>query len=229
MSQIQIPGIRAVVFDLDDTLYPEREFAFSGFRAVSEWLQRKIACTSDPEAIMRKLFDSPHRGQVFDQVLKELGCEQSAELVPQMVDYFRQHSPVIRLHPDAISAMDRWAGRFLMGIVSDGFLSVQQKKVQALGLESRINLVILTDRWGREFWKPHPRAFQEIEKTWQVSGRACLYIADNPRKDFIAPVQLGWRTVRVCRLEGVYCQEESAEGGNPEFTISSLDQIELSS
>ena len=229
MSQIQIPGIRAVVFDLDDTLFSEREFAFSGFRAVSAWLQQRVACTTDPEAIMRRLFDSPYRDQVFDQILKELGGEYSADLVSQMVDCFRQHSPMIGLHPDAISAIDRWAGHFRMGIVSDGILSVQQRKVKALGLESRIDLIILTDQWGREFWKPHPRAFREIEKTWQVFGPACLYIADNPRKDFIAPVQLGWRTVQIHRLEGIYCQEESAEGGKPQFLISSLDQIDLTS
>ena len=27
-------NIKAVIFDLDDTLYPERDYAFSGFRAV---------------------------------------------------------------------------------------------------------------------------------------------------------------------------------------------------
>ncbi len=29
-------GIRAVIFDLDDTLYPEPSYVFSGYRAVAK-------------------------------------------------------------------------------------------------------------------------------------------------------------------------------------------------
>ena len=33
--------MHAVVFELDDTLYPERQFVLSGFRAVDDWLKAK--------------------------------------------------------------------------------------------------------------------------------------------------------------------------------------------
>ena len=41
--------IRTVVFDLDDTLFPEREFVLSGFAAVDAWLRNNRAITGFAE------------------------------------------------------------------------------------------------------------------------------------------------------------------------------------
>ena len=37
-----------LVFDLDDTLYPERQFALSGFQAAGRWAKRSSASTASP-------------------------------------------------------------------------------------------------------------------------------------------------------------------------------------
>ncbi|MGN6385172.1 MAG: HAD family hydrolase, partial [Verrucomicrobiota bacterium] len=37
-------------------------------------------------------------------------------------------------------------------------------------------------------------------------GGDCVYIADNPRKDFITARKLGWKTIRVRRDEGEHCR-----------------------
>jgi putative hydrolase of the HAD superfamily len=38
-----------------------------------------------------------------------------------------------------------------------------------------------------------------------VSGDRCVYAADNPAKDFVAPHRLGWQTIRVRRQGGLHC------------------------
>ena len=85
MSEARLSGIRAVVFDLDDTLYPERSFAYSGFEAVAEWLKGRMSCRFDPAARMVELFEKGDRGQVFDRLLAELGCEESATYIQEMI------------------------------------------------------------------------------------------------------------------------------------------------
>ena len=35
--KVIVPKWRAIVFDLDDTLYPERDYVLSGFRAIARW------------------------------------------------------------------------------------------------------------------------------------------------------------------------------------------------
>ncbi len=226
---VRIPGIKAVVFDLDDTLYPEKSFVFSGFEAVAAWLRRKVTCPFDPAARMRSLFEQGARGHIFDQVLDEMHCANADMLIPLMVECYRTHRPRINLFEDADRALLRWRAGFHLALISDGPLAMQQNKVEALGLANRLDLIILTDQWGREFWKPHPRAFETIQKTWGLDGAACLYIADNVEKDFLSPVRLGWRTVRICRKGGIYEKPRTDFADRAEFDVTVLDEIDLSS
>lgn len=229
MAAIEISGIRVVVFDLDDTLYPERSYAFSGFEAVGRWLAEHHACGFSPAGRMRELFDTPHRPRVFDAVLQELGIEPTPEQVQAMVKVYREHRPAIHLFPDAEEALRRWTGCFRLGLISDGPLVSQQQKVEALGLPGRIERIILTDAWGPAFWKPHPRAFEDIEKAFNWRESACVYIADNPAKDFVAPRKLGWRTARIRRIGGTFTDTLPPDGGEAEFEVASLSDVNLSS
>ncbi|NLX14540.1 MAG: HAD family hydrolase [Phycisphaerales bacterium] len=224
---VRIPGVQAVVFDLDDTLYPEKSFVFSGFEAVAAQLGRRVPCPFDAAARMRLLFEQGVRGRIFDQLLAEMHCAEAADLIPLMIEWYRTHWPSIELFVDAERALNDMRSRFRLALVSDGPLAMQRNKVSALGLADRLDLIILTDQWGREFWKPHPRAFETIQNTWGLEGPACLYVADNVEKDFLSPLRLGWRTVRVHRQGGVYENAQAAEDGQPEFEAGSLSEIEL--
>ena len=82
----------------------------------------------------------------------------------------------------------------------------------ALDLSRRVAHLIVTDRWGVEFRKPHPRAFEEFERLSGCSAAGCAYVSDNPLKDFAAPHGRGWSTVRVVRPGGLHAAEPSAAG-----------------
>ena len=41
MSNADRWPVHTVVFDLDDTLFAERDYVLSGFRAVDEWIRRE--------------------------------------------------------------------------------------------------------------------------------------------------------------------------------------------
>jgi putative hydrolase of the HAD superfamily len=229
MATPRLDGIRVVVFDLDDTLHSERLYAFSGFRAVARWLSHRMACPADPALRMRELFDGGYRGRVFDQLLIEWGCDRSQEWVPEMVAVYRSHQPTIHLYKDAEAVIRQWSETFQLSLISDGLLEMQQRKVQALNLGDRLEPVILTDAWGREYWKPHRRGFQELERSSGSSGRQCVYIADNPEKDFLAPRALGWRTILIRRADGIYREAQAPDGGQAECEVHSLLEITISS
>ena len=221
-----MPTTCAVVFDLDDTLYAERAYAMSGFAAVAEAFADRFGTPADVAAQMIRLFDTEHRGQVFDELCRLSGVTPDPTLIQEMVDAYRSHVPRIELHPDADAAIDRLAGRSRLALISDGPLVMQEAKVVALGVRSRIELVVLTDQWGRSFWKPHPRAFEHIQNQFGVDGPSCTYIADNAKKDFIAPRALGWRTIQIKRPDGIYASHPPAPGGTPDHCVSSLDEID---
>jgi len=192
---------RVVVFDLDDTLFPERDYVRSGLAAAGEWVWRAYGRADFAETAWA-LFAAGVRGRLFDAALERLGLPADPAAIAALVDVYRHHRPAITLFADADRALRALAGRARLAIVSDGPLASQKRKVKVLGLEDRFDPIVLTDRWGRAFWKPHERAFREVERVTDCDGAACAYVGDNPRKDFVAPRALGWRTVRVRRPGG---------------------------
>ena len=219
---------RAIVFDLDDTLYPERAYAYSGFDAVASAFETGLGPAGQSADRMRQLFDTPDRPRVFNTILRERGVELTDELIERMVAAFRSHKPNITLHADAESALRRLKGRCKLGLLTDGFAVAQRAKIDALGLRNRFEAVIVTDDWGREFWKPHRRPFEEISRLLAVPAERCTYVADNPAKDFIAPNALGWTTIHIKRPDGVHAHNPAAEGGQPHRTIAVLDDLKCS-
>jgi putative hydrolase of the HAD superfamily len=94
------------------------------------------------------------------------------------------------------------AGLRRFAVLTDGPPVCQANKVAALGLDRQAEPVVLTGAYGDGFGKPHPRGFQEIAE--RSGANRLVYVADNPTKDFAAPRQLGWTTVRVRRPGGLH-------------------------
>ena len=205
--------IAAVAFDLDDTLFLERDYVRSGFRAVAARLEQEFGGRRDWFAELMRGFEAGVRGDAFDRVLKAAGVEPAAGLVDRLVRCYREHEPDIGPLEDVAPALETLGlPPERVGIISDGPVAMQERKFRSLGLGRFFGPVILTDRWGVAFRKPHPRAFEEFERRTGCPAQACAYVSDNPLKDFAAPHGRGWSTVRVVRPGGLHAAEPSAAG-----------------
>lgn len=217
----------AVVFDLDDTLYLERDFVRSGFQAVGAWLAREHGRDGFFDRAWA-LFEAGVRGTIFDRALEELGIAPQPDLIQRLVQVYRGHEPEIQLLPDAARALERCCATGIgVALLTDGFEAVQRRKIEALRVEDHCAPVICTDCWGREFWKPHARGFQMIQDHFGLPPEALVYVADNPAKDFIGPLRLGWRTVRLCRPLGLHAEDMAAPAADAEILAQSLDEVDF--
>ena len=188
-----------VVFDLDDTLYPEREFAVSGFRAAGAWAEERYGVSGLAHQ-MTELLDSGHLGAVFKIALGRAHPEFSADDLAEFVECYRSHAPDIDLYDDADAALEHAASLGPVGLITDGTHHVQRSKVNALGIEARFSEIIYTNELGgREFHKPHPRSFELMEARLGVAGHQLVYVGDNPAKDFVVPNARGWLSVQIER------------------------------
>lgn len=218
-------SVKAVIFDLDDTLYPERAYAWSGFEVVAVAFQDRLGDPEQAAAQMRRLFDPDHRRRVFNAILGKCGLPEDIRLVEAMIETYRTHAPIISLHADADAALTRMRGRFKLGLITDGRAVSQWAKIDALSLRSRFDEIIITSELGAEFAKPHPGAFELMAERLDIESPACAYVADNCAKDFIAPNALGWTTIRIVRQDGIYNAEQPAEHGAPQHGIDTLDSL----
>lgn len=90
---------RAVIFDLDDTLYLEKDFVVSGFRAAAQCLARRLHL--DAEELlsqMLQILGTNGRGRVFDTLLAQLKID-STPWLPMLLQAYRSHHPTISLFP----------------------------------------------------------------------------------------------------------------------------------
>jgi putative hydrolase of the HAD superfamily len=209
-----------VAFDLDDTLYLETDFVRSGFAAVEEALGvRGLAATA------WTLHEGGLRGSVLGEALRRHGRAATDEM--RAVAIYRAHPPRIELAHDAAEALASLAldPCFELALITDGFAATQRNKIEALGIGQWIRTLMLTDELApdRACWKPHTAAFRRVQ-----AAVGCpmvrVYVADNPLKDFDAPVRLGWHTVRVRRPGGLW--EHEPDGvARPAMTIRDLSNL----
>lgn len=213
--------VRCVVFDIDDTLYLERDYVLSGFSAVGAVVARELGVPGFADAAAA-LFAAGGRGDVFDRALSHLGVPGSPDLVSRLVTAYRQHEPSITLLPDARRALDAVSQAGMAAVVSDGPLSSQQAKADRLGLARWADPVVLTAERCPQQPKPHVRAFELVERALGVGGQECAYVADNPAKDFAGPRSLGWRTIRVRRAGSLH---GALDAPDVDVELADLDEL----
>jgi putative hydrolase of the HAD superfamily len=207
-----VGALKALVFDLDDTLFPEASYIKSGFHAVADWLdQAGVLSAQQAFETLWSAHAGGARGRLFDHLLAAYPEGPEPLSVADLVKVYRSHAPDIALYPGMAELLDEAKARSLpIAIISDGFLEAQRQKAKALGMARWANPILFTDAWGREFWKPHTRAFAQVQETFQVESDRIIYIGDNPSKDFQAPHALGWHSIQLVMPDQVHAERPVA-------------------
>jgi putative hydrolase of the HAD superfamily len=211
-----------LVFDLDDTLYPELTYVHSGFGAVATMLAARFGLSAPTlTAEMIAVEAALGRGRVFDEVLRTHGLYTPAAVRACLLAY-RQHLPQLQLYPDAERCLQRFAP-WPLYLVTDGHKGVQARKVAALGLSGRVRHAYITNRYGSHRAKPSPYCFEQICSREKVMPGQVLYVGDNPTKDFVGIRPLGFRTARI--LRGNYAHLPAPRTHAADRDIHSLDEL----
>ena len=193
--------IKGVIFDLDDTLYSEKDYIKSGYEAISEYLGGGYE---------EKLWEYLEAGKPsIDWLLKDIGREDEKDKV---LSIYRSHKPNIHLYPGVSEMIQKLRSRGLkVGIITDGRPEGQKNKLNALNL--KVDDIIITDELGGpQFRKPCDIAFRIMITRWRMNPSDVVYVGDNITKDFQAPQQLGIRSIYFNNSEGLYNFATSNDG-----------------
>lgn len=177
-----------IVFDLDDTLYAEVDFLKSAFKEIASLLTKL-----DTEKLVNDMYNNYLLGSdVFSILLSSF--PQSGFKKIDLINIYRSHLPKIKLSRNADMFI-----KFLLknnipiGIITDGRSITQRNKIHALGIESILEELVISEEFGSE--KPDENNYTHFEK--KFPNMHFTYIADNTQKDFISPNRLGWQMVCV--------------------------------
>jgi putative hydrolase of the HAD superfamily len=201
--------IRAILFDLDDTLYEERQFFRGGFVAAADALERRgIGARVSTVELLEHFHFEQGREDVFQKLATRLAFP--IEWIPELVGAFRAHKPDIRLADDVGVTLPRLRERHKLGCVTDGWASVQRAKLESLGVEPLLDAVVVADDYGRDRWKPHPFPFQRCCELLGTTPAEAVFVGDNPHRDVLGARNAGLVAVRIRRPGGYFARGGSA-------------------
>ncbi|NMM61288.1 HAD-IA family hydrolase [Clostridium sp. P21] len=230
--------IKTIIFDLDDTLYRERDFVYGAFKKVCEYLALKF--NKDYEKLYNSTIDILNiqgRGRIFNMLCDKYNINED---ISNLVDIYRNAKSSLTLYGDALYFLEECSlgnialeknslgnkrVEFNLGIITDGKASVQWNKIKALKLQNYIDKIIVTDDYGLDYWKPNEFAYKEMMKYFNCEAEECIYVGDNPNKDFIGARKVHMHTVRVIREIGDHMSTFLDETYEADFIIKSLYEL----
>ncbi|MBW8034362.1 MAG: HAD family hydrolase [Planctomycetes bacterium] len=218
--------ITTLIFDMDDTLYDEIDYCRSGFHAVDAYLSTIYA--TDAGAIFDALwtqFNAGNHTTTFNAALDSLDIAYDKSTIKDLIAIYREHKPDISLDEQTFETLDTLSQKYSLALITDGFLPAQKLKIAALGLGKFFKCIVCTEELGREYWKPHPKGFELILEKLQADPEKTACIADNAKKDFIAPNAMSITTIQLIRPNKVHLTQPQSPQTAPKHTIYSITYL----
>lgn len=228
---------QAFFFDLDDTLVDFGKARRKGLIALAGQLAARVPSQSPDQR--RKLQsriveDRTRRGrgmpqdgdlrgtriQVWTEVLDSIGAPNLAEPAQLVDDHDLLTRQNLELYPDADASL-RWAAeRFeVTGIITNGPSDVQWGEVRQVGLEDRVDRVIVAG--DIDAFKPDPRIFEAALKGLGIPPRSAVFIGNSAAHDSAGAIQAGWSAIWLNRDGDTY----PASLPPPTATTTTLDEL----
>ena len=197
-------GLQAIVFDLDDTLYSEKDYVRSGYRQISRLF------LGHEQEVYDQLWDAFLQKQnAIDEMLRQQGAYRD-EMKAKCLRIYRYQQPDIQLYEGVEQMLrDLRQQGYKLGLLTDGRVEGQYAKIRSLGLAPLFDEIIVTDEQAGNgdvsaFRKPNAICFEIMQRRLGVPFEQMAYVGDNINKDFNAPRMLGMRGIYFKNAEGLY-------------------------
>lgn len=190
---------RAILFDLDNTLYSERRFILSGFSAVARAVRdREGVPACEVYRVLVRALRAGRRGTAFQELCTTFGFDRAQ--ITGWVEIVRTHAPRLRArrHTRALLAdlRDRWR----LGLVTNGLPEVQRRKIDSLRLRPFFDHIGLAGMPGQG-GKPSPTPFMDACRVLGVSPDRAVHVGDDVETDVRGAKGAGIKTIWLANGE----------------------------
>ncbi len=248
---VDLGTVRAIYFDLDDTLCGYWDASKYGLRATFEkhgpegyssddmirhWAAsfREFAPTLKHTGWYETYLKTgePTRTEQMRLTLKRLGIEDTdlASLLSQA--YMEERDRALTLFPDAIQVLDILKDKFPLGLITNGPADVQRQEVATLGIAGYFQNIFIEGEMG--LGKPMKLVFDRAAAAVQCMPNEILMVGNSYGHDIRAALEFGWHAVWIRRDSDVppsangetLVPEGLPEGApEPDATIHSLMEL----
>ena len=193
--------------------------ALSAFERINDALWVMYAeGTITPADIRRKRFE-----QWFDWLGVRAGENGFPDALVASEFYMDRYATASRAYPGVLEMLEVLARRHVIGIITNGFVGAQSRKLAVSGVEKYIEHKVYSERVGHQ--KPHPAIFQAALQSAGASSDQALYVGDNFANDIVGAARAGLMTVWFNPLDDVHPQ--SPPGIRADATVHSIAELAL--
>jgi putative hydrolase of the HAD superfamily len=228
-------SIRAVVWDVDDTIFDytgadragmrlhlAAEGLLDGYETVEQAIVRWREIT-DAQWARFSAGEVDFQGQRRDRVRVFLGEELSdAEADAWFQRYIAHYETVWALFPDVLPVLDALAASHRHAVLSNSSIHVQDRKLRALGVYDRFEAVLCAAELGVS--KPEAGAFHAACEALELAPEQVAYVGDHPEIDGRGAAEAGLRSFWIDR-DGVYATGTAPVGLYRIATLAELPAL----
>lgn len=198
-------GVTAIVLDLDNTLYDQRDYWGGALEKVADHVARTTAMPMNPLHLRGSLRDAWHRlgtrhPRLFNEWAESQGLNPAPEEIRRWVRVFHEHKPErLDLFDGVRPMLQTLRSRCRIGIVTDGDARMQENKVEALQLRAEVDRIVLTSSLNAP--KPSPVGIRVALEQMGANPDQAVYVGDHPDLDCPAARDAGVYAIRVATGE----------------------------
>lgn len=244
--------ITVALFDLDDTLFAHRASVDLGIRNHRRTLGAAFAAgpSADGSAIWPDdaseslrwtELEEHHYHRYLNGELTFEGQRQArargfvepygvmlndAESSVWFDTYFEAYRAAWHLHDDTLACLDALEARSpatRLGIITNGELDFQTRKVETVGLTHRIEHLVASGEFGHT--KPDPRIFHHTCELFGVEPADAVYIGDRLATDALGAANAGLTGVWLDRERSATTDQLDEARASGVSVIHSLDEL----
>lgn len=213
MSSLRDGEQKWIFFDVDDTLYDQRETFYRAFRETFG-KEKEFSEGMIDQVYLRSMYYNEQR---FDEIQK--GTWDSSQIIEYRIlhaceDYgipaspdqavrFREHyieaQGHLRLTPVMEGLLDLLKGKVGLGIITNGHYEHQLRKVQALDLTRWVGEGNILISGGLGWAKPDPEIFLEAQNRTGADPKDMIYVGDSYERDVVGAKKAGWTAIWMNR------------------------------
>ena len=226
-----MPPIKAVLFDLDDTLWSIVPVIIRAEAVLFDWLvvhapnvARQFTIEAMRARRMALIAANPHfaidlwalRHAVLTDVF--ISCGEDAAKVNHAMAVFSAARNAVTPFEDVLPALTRLHGRVALGSISNGAADLA-----AIGLAHYFQVSVAAHRIGTA--KPDPAIFLAACEELDVAPAEAVYVGDDPLLDVAGAQKAGLRAVWMNRLE-LQSKRPMPDHIQPDATCTTLYELE---
>ncbi|GHH95545.1 HAD family hydrolase [Streptomyces capillispiralis] len=227
--------IRAVVWDVDDTLFDYTSADREGMRAhlLAEGLLSRYPSVEEALTRWREIteqqwarfsagevdFETQRRDRTRVFLEREL---TDAEAEDWFRRYMVHYESAWALFPDVLPVLDALAAGYRHAVLSNSSLHVQDRKLRVLGLHDRFETILCAAELGVS--KPEARAFLAACEALALPPDQVAYVGDHPEIDGRGAAAAGLLSVWIDR-GGAYATVEPPVGPRRIASLAELPSL----